>query len=498
MVTIQSLLVIWIFSGCLSTSSTFDIFDEKTNLISLIRASASLDPNTETVGYGNGTVYVRFPGKPIQRIFYFEGFNIARKVKTEKGFNSMSREVFVYRDLDTAEILSVWMNPFTKTANEVFNVANDPIDTPQNYGGDRKTILIPPERVSFNEDVFLQFPNVLDPKDYPKFSSGPIYQGDELFEYYTNLTELATSNASSIQMMGSWFRRGEFLPWMEMGDTPGWLYYHQAFWKLVNGFDDVAPDLLKYVEEYYPQYLHAPTTFRNKMVTSWDVFKKAIDARRAKGDPDIIIPQVDIESNLKSKRNSLDPKIVDAALKRGYFRVYFNGSVYSEITGNGSVNLFNFDGHVQLRFLGLGVDSYKVEVEINGLYHDPTTGKVLEYFDNPIVGKTQKVQNFCYKVMAEIPVSSAFSYPLKGMDLQTVLYHESYSVVHPDTLTEDWAINMVSLFAEDNQLDQDSPYFYGTWVRFTSWLSWFDMDSTPGNMVWRMNFYKIEDDPARV
>ncbi|XP_071111333.1 uncharacterized protein [Haliotis cracherodii] len=496
MATKQSLLCALLCAGCLSTSHTFDIFDEKTNLISLIRASASLDPDVETVGYGNGTVYVRFPGKPMQKIFYFEGFNIARKKRTEKGFNSMSREVFVYRDLDTAEILSVWMNPFTLTANEVFNVANDPIDAEQNFGGTRQTILIPPELVSFNEDIFIQFPNVLDPKNYPKFSSGPIYQGDELFEYYTNMTELASSNASSIKMMGSWFRRGEFLPWMEMGDTPGWLYYHQAFWKLVHGFDDVAPDLAKYVEDNYPQYMHAPTTFTNKMVTSWDVFKKAIDARRAKGDPDIIIPQVNIQSNLESKSNSLDSKIVQAALKRGQFRVYFNGSVFSEITGNGSVHLFNFDGHVQLKVLGLGVDSYKVHVEISGLYYDPITGKVLDYFVNPIVGKTQKVENFFYSAIAEIPMSSVFSYPLPGMDLQTVLFHESHSVVFPDTRPEDWAINMVSMFVEDAQLDQESPYVYGTWVRFSSWLPWFQMDSIPGDMVWRVNFYKTEDDPT--
>eukprot|EP00091_Calanus_sinicus_P011116 TRINITY_DN25303_c0_g1_i1.p2 TRINITY_DN25303_c0_g1~~TRINITY_DN25303_c0_g1_i1.p2 ORF type:complete len:159 (-),score=41.03 TRINITY_DN25303_c0_g1_i1:208-639(-) len=98
-----------------------------------IKKGASLNFAYEAVGYWNGSVFgwtEDSNGLPeYQKLFFFEGFNVRGVFKQEDGsYISLSREVSVYRDLDTGDILEAWTNIYSNEENEVFEVANDPVN----------------------------------------------------------------------------------------------------------------------------------------------------------------------------------------------------------------------------------------------------------------------------------------------------------------------------------------------------------------------------------
>ena len=101
------------------------------------------------------------------------------------------REVSIYKDFKTGDILQAWSSIYTGASNEVFEaristkklkpqcnptqVANDPVNAVLHpYVGQHSSSL---HHTSFTGDFWLDYPNPLPPDEYPAFSSGPQYQG---------------------------------------------------------------------------------------------------------------------------------------------------------------------------------------------------------------------------------------------------------------------------------------------------------------------------------
>ena len=85
------------------------------------------------------------------------------------------------------DILYAWENVFSETGNEVFHVENDPVNA-----------LIYPSLgqyahftnyTNFALNVLLEYPNPLQPDQYPGFSSGEMYIGGELFLHFTKVMD---------------------------------------------------------------------------------------------------------------------------------------------------------------------------------------------------------------------------------------------------------------------------------------------------------------------
>ena len=105
--------------------------------------------------------------------------------EAEGHYVSLSREVSMYLDKETGDLLVAWSNSYTEKENEVFAVANDPVNA----------LLYPGvglyayygNHTNFGMDVLLEYPNPLQPDEYPGFSSGETYIGGELFLHFTKV-----------------------------------------------------------------------------------------------------------------------------------------------------------------------------------------------------------------------------------------------------------------------------------------------------------------------
>ncbi|KAL3847979.1 hypothetical protein ACJMK2_018866 [Sinanodonta woodiana] len=482
--------VLFLLICVIPCSFEYDINDPKTNLDFFVRTTGSRDPKVETVNYLNGSVFAKLPDMPLVKLFNYEGYNINRKIHLANGsYNSLSREFVVYRHPETNSIQRVWINIYTGLANEIFFVANDPVNGHFRLGDIVPTQILPKEKIGFNSDYVLEYQNPLDPFNYSRYSAGPVYDSVELFEFFVNVTRLAETKDDSVPAAGAWARKSQFLPWMEMSTTPGDLFYTSMFWKCMDGLNCVANEIIDIIKAEFPIYLKAPSSYEIPNETSWTQFKQVIDERRKAGLPDIIIPQVNVTQNVTSQKTWVDPRIL-RALTSDVISVHFNGTGMSEIVGKQQINLFNFEGEVFLQVnlpANENNSSYTATIYAEGIFQDPNTGTVLNNWFNPITGITVKVPLIIIQSLnVDIPRDFVYSMALPSEDSVGLITAQS------NPWGELWDVNLVNLLFGNSDLNMaaDDVFFYGTFARFSHWLPWMEMGDVAGNLVLKATVFR--------
>ena len=105
------------------------------------KIQCSTEDNDPQVYTWAGRAYARVPGERDKQVFSLEGMNIRQCVTVEdekrgKGYRLVSREIMLYLDPKTNEVLRTWENPWTGASNEVIHVANDPVNGRPTFGRD--------------------------------------------------------------------------------------------------------------------------------------------------------------------------------------------------------------------------------------------------------------------------------------------------------------------------------------------------------------------------
>ena len=249
------------------------------------KIQCSMKDGEPTVYWFHGEGFSRVPGERDRKLFNVEGMNVRTcvTVKDEKrgtGWRLVSRELLLYTDPATGELLRTWNNPWTGSTVNVLQTANDPVNQRPQFavGADGKaarwngttsgktwwsTITVP-----------LFYNNPLG-GDYQKYVGGT-YHATEMFNFFGNIDELVSDKVANPPIEVGWVRLASWLPWMEMGDRAGMIYIHAAGRKLER-FDQLPAVMLKEIETTYPEYRTPPPgddTRENE--TSWTYFKKKV------------------------------------------------------------------------------------------------------------------------------------------------------------------------------------------------------------------------------
>jgi hypothetical protein len=236
--------------------------------------------------YGEVIVMAMVPGERGRKLFSLEVVGASRFLPIEGGYQRLHREVGLYTDLETGDVLRAWTNPFLDRAVEVIHIQNDPVNFPftvaQQEGPRRILFEDFGDHIVFHREVLLRYPSALPRAEYPLHSHSDWYEAAELFNSFGSRRDLENPDISSAAEIGSWSRVGPWLPWMEMADRPGHLLYHGRSRKLAGGVDELPERLREYIERNMPKYLEAPDRFEEPNETSWSYFKKVLDERRAK------------------------------------------------------------------------------------------------------------------------------------------------------------------------------------------------------------------------
>jgi predicted heme/steroid binding protein len=257
--------------------------DSSENLKGFIKTRGCLTPDVPFVFWWSGDIYSLIEDEPSRHLFEFEGFNIGRMKRVDGGWRLLTRELAVYKDPKTHEILEHWKNPLTDELCEVVHVLNDPVNQEFLLRGPRGSFKAPIVRngsdIFWHAEIFLKYPSPLKREMFPQGIQNDEYQSAELFQFYTKEEDLKRADCPYSPSQFSWVRIGQWLPFMKMGDRPGRLLYHCRGKRLERGYEDLSPQIRTFVERYHPQYMDAPTNYSTPNETSWTYFKKLLSRR---------------------------------------------------------------------------------------------------------------------------------------------------------------------------------------------------------------------------
>ena len=250
------------------------------NKLAYARIQGDLDASKQKYFWFKGYVSGVRPGKKIDDLCGAEGFGAIRLITRPDGsIQRLCREIIVYTDMRTGEVLEEWKNPYLNETVKVVHVDNDPFNyviedffpAPPSFGGLNKEA--PPPRVPFilpwyqhgnwldmEIHIHLAYPSALQPDKWPRESAGPIAQVSEFFAHHVKAEDMQNPKLTTVDYTGTWNRTTPWLPWMLMGQMPGNASY--------NCFMGTTPDLervlhrpvLDYAEKHYKKYFEAPLT----------------------------------------------------------------------------------------------------------------------------------------------------------------------------------------------------------------------------------------------
>jgi len=258
------------------------------------RVQCGAEHGDEVVYHFSGNIYSRVPGERDRLLFRGEGMNVRACLFYDDpvrgpGYSIVSREVLLYIDPATGEVVDRWENPFTGDTVDVMQVHNDPVNNGPTWARDENGE--PSRRFG---DFRVEGPYVFMPFEVPLFYRNPLggdyqdyagnmYHAMEIFDFAAMGDELFDpQNHPVAYPMVSWVRISQWMPWMEMGGRPGLMVFNFMGRKLPGGFDELPQVMINEIRENYPIYETAPPlddTRSNE--TTWTKFKLLTDQARS-------------------------------------------------------------------------------------------------------------------------------------------------------------------------------------------------------------------------
>ena len=239
--------------------------------------------NEPAIYWWHGKAYSRKQGERDVHLFDVEGMNIraCSSISDEKageGFHLVSREILLYKDKETGEVLSTWDNPWTGETVDVLQVANDPVNfkmyetnrdgTPIQWTGEMGG-----GSWWLRSTFPLWYPNPLG-GDYQK-EVGGTYHATEMFDFFGRTDDLLDPETTTAKITVGWARVSDWLPWMNMNGREGVMYMHTAGRKL-GSFEELSETLKTEIATHYPEYASPPPAGDPRPnMTSWGYYKAA-------------------------------------------------------------------------------------------------------------------------------------------------------------------------------------------------------------------------------
>lgn len=246
----------------------------------------TLEEGKPVYGMWEGRIYSRVQGEKDRHLFNVVGINVRQCDCVEdpvrgKGFRSVGREIMMYLNPKTNEIMDTWENPWTGETVDVVHVANDPVNM-RGYVYEKDEDGKPSVKTSFRKygdvavtsyEIPLFYNNPLS-GDYQKYVGGT-YHAMEIFNTYYRAEELTNSKIRNLSQSNiSWQRMSQWLPWMEMGSKAGWIIANATGESILDK-DGIWDRLEVILNDRYPIYFNPPARDdKRPNETSWTVFKK--------------------------------------------------------------------------------------------------------------------------------------------------------------------------------------------------------------------------------
>ena len=264
-----------------------DLRTGRGNQLAYARIQSDINFGKQKYFWFKGYVMANRPGKKIEDLFGAEGFGVIRLNQREDGvIERMARQIGLYTDRSSGEVLSEWYNPFIEETVKVVHVAMEPVHytieeyfpQPPSYGGLNEAEPLP--RIPFvlpwyqhgdwlemQMNIHMSYPNPLQPDEWPRESAGTMVQASEFFTHHVKAEDMQNPEITSLNYRGSWSRVTPWLPWMLMGQQPGQCSYAAFMGTCQHPADVLSRSVVDYAEEHYARYFEAPPTMAGESLS---------------------------------------------------------------------------------------------------------------------------------------------------------------------------------------------------------------------------------------
>ena len=255
---------------------------------------ASTDTRVPQYYFWTGAVFARRAGEPDRLLFNVQGVNpracrlVEDAARGGTGYQAAARELMLYLDPATNEVLSTWRNPWTDESVAVIQMENDPASMREArfaldpagkpVGGrmqweDMGQAYMATRTSSFFRDSPLG-------GDYQEFVGGK-YQVMETSTFTISKRDVAAFRAGvPLPYTANWVRLSGWLPWMKMGGREGQIVLITKGRSTMK-FAELPEPLRATLTARYPRMRETPAfDDRRPFQTSWDSLKKALDQLR--------------------------------------------------------------------------------------------------------------------------------------------------------------------------------------------------------------------------
>jgi hypothetical protein len=268
-----------------ASAKTLDLAKPADAMTAWRKIQCSTTDAKPTLYHWSGRLYGQVPGERARHLFNLEGYNVRQCVTVTDpqkgtGVRMVTKEIMLYLDPKSNEVVRTWKNPWTGKDNEIFHVANDPVNQPPSYSAGLFGIREDGGKYFWNIEVPLFYPSPLG-GDYQKYVGGE-YQAVEMFNFMMDKKDLLDAKkAEAWSTTVSWVRIAQWLPFMEMGSRPGIMFANATGAKIAT-FEELPAVLKDEVRKNYPGYdTPPPADDARKNATTWTEYKKFLDAKMA-------------------------------------------------------------------------------------------------------------------------------------------------------------------------------------------------------------------------
>ncbi len=280
-----------------------DLRTGRGNQLAYARIQSDIDFGQQKYFWFRGYVAANRPLRKLDDLFGAQGFGVIRlKERPDGVIERLCREIILYTDLRSGEVLEEWHNPYIDETVKVVHVANDPYNytieeyfpPPPEFGG-RNQEQAPP-RIPFvlpwfqhndwlmmEMHIHLAYPSALQPERWPRESAGPIAQVSEMFAHQVRAADMQNPEITSLDYHGTWNRVTPWLPWMLMGQQPGHCQYQCFMGNCAHPGEVLSRPAVDYAEKHYAKYFEAPTTMAGDSLSSLERYALEQQPAAARG-----------------------------------------------------------------------------------------------------------------------------------------------------------------------------------------------------------------------
>jgi Protein of unknown function (DUF1838) len=222
-----------------------------------------------------GTIDLALPGQPIKPIVKVETLILRRTEKLEDfKFHVTDWEASFYRDLETNQIVEGEIkNPITNQMVRPINYREGPVkflftENEPRLVGNRdvlpntgKPFSYPYKRLGddfwMTKDSYINSPHWLKKDEWPLETSGDKLAVQTSSTLKGKWSDIINPEVSAAPTDFAYAATSDWLPWMLMGQTPGFVLWHSAGKKLMS-LDEAPPETVATVRRLHPIWFMRP------------------------------------------------------------------------------------------------------------------------------------------------------------------------------------------------------------------------------------------------